>query len=40
VGERRAGISAWFDESIEHATDIDLCCKPAEAGLHRLVTAG
>lgn len=36
VGERRAGIAAWFDESIEHATEIDLCCparEPAFTGL-------
>jgi glyoxylase-like metal-dependent hydrolase (beta-lactamase superfamily II) len=26
VGERRAGIAAWFGESIEEVTEIDLCC--------------
>ncbi len=26
VGERKAGIEAWFGESIEHMTRIDLCC--------------
>jgi glyoxylase-like metal-dependent hydrolase (beta-lactamase superfamily II) len=29
VGERAAAIAAWFGESIEHMTTIDLCCEPA-----------
>ncbi|MEI2416296.1 MBL fold metallo-hydrolase [Orrella sp. JC864] len=32
VGERHAGIHAWFGESLETATPIDLCCGP-QAGL-------
>jgi len=32
VGERRAAIAAWFGESIETMTEIDLCCE-APAGL-------
>lgn len=27
VGERKAGIAAWFGESIAHMTTIDLCCQ-------------
>ena len=25
IGERKAGIAAWFDESVERSTTIDLC---------------
>ena len=28
VGERRAAIAAWFDETLQTATTIDLCCRP------------
>jgi glyoxylase-like metal-dependent hydrolase (beta-lactamase superfamily II) len=29
IGERKAGIAAWFDESIELSTTIDLCRQPS-----------
>jgi glyoxylase-like metal-dependent hydrolase (beta-lactamase superfamily II) len=32
VGERKAAIGAWFGESIEHMTAIDLCCAPSLTG--------
>jgi glyoxylase-like metal-dependent hydrolase (beta-lactamase superfamily II) len=28
VGERKAGIEAWFGESLEEVSTIDLCCPP------------
>ncbi|MGO4303429.1 MBL fold metallo-hydrolase [Cupriavidus sp. RAF12] len=28
IGERRAAIAAWFSESLEQTTLIDLCCAP------------
>jgi glyoxylase-like metal-dependent hydrolase (beta-lactamase superfamily II) len=28
LGERRAGIEAWFSESIASVANIDLCCEP------------
>lgn len=33
VGERKAGIQAWFAESIEVVTEIDLCGDPSHAPL-------
>jgi len=32
VGKREAAIGAWFGESIEHMTSIDLCCPPSLMG--------
>jgi hypothetical protein len=29
IGERKAGITAWFDESVELSTTIDLCRSPS-----------
>jgi N-acyl homoserine lactone hydrolase len=29
IGERKAGIAAWFDERIELSTTIDLCARPS-----------
>lgn len=35
LGERQAAIAAWFSESIETMTRIDLCCAPGAAALSR-----
>ncbi|MES2184873.1 MAG: MBL fold metallo-hydrolase [Pseudomonadota bacterium] len=33
IGERKAAIAAWFTESLEHMTTIDLCGPGAAAGM-------